>query len=426
MFNLLLARFRLYRRQRREVPRRAALDRTDAAALAPQAAPDAAQVLVLRTDSIGDYLLFRPWLRQLAAEVHGRGQRLTLLANALWAPLAQAWDADCFDELLAVEVGRFGRDLAYRAAVLSRVGALGFGQVINPLHVREPALENFIRFLRAPVRIASTDASLNGLWFETLNAGYTHLLPRDPKTRFEYVRNGEFFAGWRRVMSPTQPNSLSESAWLLPLPPQATDEQLAQAMQLVAPLGLPAAASVGAVEAAAGHYVVLFAGASARQKQWPAEAFAQLARQLHQQYGAGYRLVLAGSPADEPLGRRIRQKAGPAVPFDDRCGRTDLPGLAALLAGASLVVSNDTAAAHFAAQAGTPTLVLLMGENYGKFFPYPPALLRAPCRCLFPPSQETRFAQGNFHPPARDPAIHTITVGRALAAAQALLPAARS
>jgi ADP-heptose:LPS heptosyltransferase len=169
--------------------------------------------------------------------------------------------------------------------------------------------------------------------------------------------------------------------------------------------------------------VVLFPGASARQKQWPAEHFAQLARRLQQQYGATYRLVLAGSPADAPLARRIQQKAS-AVPFDDRCGRTDLPGLAALLAGASLVVSNDTAAAHFAVLAGTPTLVLLMGENYGKFFPYPPALLRAPCHCLFPPSQEVRLAQGDFGPPARDPDIRRITVDRAWVAAQVLLTAA--
>ena len=427
MIGSLLARFRVFRRQRRELPRRAALDRTDALALGPQAAPEAAQVLVLRTDSIGDYLLFRPWLRQLAAEVHGRGQRLTLLANALWAPLAQAWDADCFDELLAVEMGRFGRDLAYRAEVLSRVGALGFGQVINPLHVREPALENFIRFLRAPVRVASTDASLRGPWFETLNAGYSHLLPRAPETRFEYVRNGEFFAGWCQALAGPLPGLPSEFAWAVPVPPQATDEQLAQAMRPCAPLGLPASAmAAGAAEAAAGPYVVLFAGASARQKQWPPDSFAQLARQLHQHYGAAYRLVLAGSPADESLGRRIRQKAGPAVPLDNRCGRTNLPGLAALLAGASLVVSNDTAAAHFAVQAGAPTLVLLMGENYGKFFPYPPALLRAPCCCLFPPSQEARLIQGDFSPPARDPDIRRITVARALAAARALLPAAGS
>jgi len=62
-----------------------------------------------------------------------------------------------------------------------------------------------------------------------------------------------------------------------------------------------------------------------------------------------------------------------------------------------------------------------MGENYGKFFPYPPALLRAPCRCLFPPSQEVRFVQGDFRPPARDPAIGRISPEKVLAEAIAML-----
>ena len=416
MVGQLLARFRVFRRQRREQSRRVALDQTDAAALAAQAPPDAGRVLLLRTDSIGDYLLFRPWLRQLAAEVHRRGQRLTLLANALWAPLARAWDADCFDELLAVDSGRFGRDLRYRAEVLAGIGTAGFGHVINPLHVRVPEVENFIRFLQAPVRIASQGAYQVGSWFATLNAGYSHLLPSAPGVRFEYMRNGEFFTNWHRA------TSADAEATVAPLPPELPDAKLAQHQVAVAPLGLPASVqAAGQAEAAHGPYVVLFPGASARQKQWPAAQFAQVAQALGAALGPGTRLVLAGSPADEPLARRIVQAAGPATPLDNRCGQTDLPGLAALLAGARLVVSNDTAAAHFAVLAGTPTLVLLMGENYGKFFPYPPALLQASCICLFPPSQEARLAQGNFSAPAHDPDIQQITVARALAAAQQLL-----
>ncbi|RYF03220.1 MAG: hypothetical protein EOO40_12445, partial [Deltaproteobacteria bacterium] len=147
-----------------------------------------------------------------------------------------------------------------------------------------------------------------------------------------------------------------------------------------------------------------------RRLAGPAGHFAQLARALHQHYGAQYRLLIAGSPGDAAHARRITQQAGPGVPLTSRCGQTDLPGLAALVAGASLLISNDTVAAHLAAQAGTPCLVLLMGENYGKFFPYPPRLLRAACRCLFPPSQEARFAQGDFSPPTKDPKIKDIKI----------------
>ena len=393
MLAALLARFRQFRRQHRQQRQVLALSRADAAALANQAAPDACRVLVVRNDSIGDYLLYRPWLRRLSAEVQCRGQRLTLLANELWAPLALAWDGDLFEEVIPFQAGRFMTDLAYRANMLRQVGARGFGEVIYPLHVREAAVENFIRFMQAPVRVASQGEHRTGPWFALLDAGYTRLLPSTRTVLFEYDRNQEFFANW-----------LGTTGGLTPAE--------------TAPLALPAAVTAAAP---ALPYIVLFPGASARQKRWPTGQFAQLAQALHQEAGGRYQLVLAGSPADADLARQIEQAAGAGVPFSNRCGQTDLPGLAALVAGASLLISNDTVAAHLAAQAGTPCLVLLMGENYGKFFPYPPALLRAPCRCLFPPSQEARFARGDFSPPAQDPDISQIAPARVLAAARELL-----
>jgi ADP-heptose:LPS heptosyltransferase len=355
----------------------------------------------VRNDSIGDYLLFRPWLRLLATEVRGRGQCLTLAANALWAPLARAWDADCFDELLVVEFGRFQTDIAYRAEVLRSIGAAGYGEVIYPLHVREPAVENFFRYLAAPVRVGSQGEHRANFWFQLIDReGYTHLLPTAQEVLFEYDRNGEFYENWLVAFG-------AETSAPAPRPPLHLPVAEADAARFRAPDGRPA--------------IVLFSGASARQKRWPTGHFARLAQGLHQRYGRQYRLVLAGSAADNEHAQHIQKAAGAAVPLENLCGQTNLPELAALLGQASLLISNDTVAAHLAVQLGTPCLVVLMGENYGKFFPYPPDLHRAACRCLFPPNMEVRFAQGNFAPPDRDPAIGSIAPERVLAATEALL-----
>jgi ADP-heptose:LPS heptosyltransferase len=395
MLSSLFARLRQFSRDRRQQRRIATLSRCDAAALATQAPPDPRRVLVVRNDSIGDYLLYRPWLRRLSAAARHRGQHLVLVANALWAPLAQAWDGDLVAEIIPVQFDRFFKDLAYRAAIVQRIGQLGAGEVLYPLHIREPAAENFIRFLHAPVRVASQGVHVHDAWFALLDAGYTRLLPTTRTVLFEYHRNQEFFEHWRHhALAPEE---------------------------VGAPLTLPLSVQKAGAVLAAQPYLVLFPGASARQKRWPAQRFGELAKALHRHYGPRYRLVVAGSPGDNAYVPALTRAAGPAVPIDNQCGQTDLPGLAALIAGAQLLISNDTVAAHLAAQAGTPCLVLLMGENYGKFFPYPPALLHASCRCLFPPSQEARFAQGDFSPPAHDPVIGQIEPGRVLAAATALL-----
>ena len=403
MFSSLFARLRHLRRQRRRLQLEALLSQTDVAALAGQAPPDQSRVLVVRNDSIGDYLLYRPWLRRLSEELASQGRTITLMANDLWAPLAQAWDGDVLAEIIPVSFGRFMQDMAYRRQVLHRIGQVGSGEVIYPLHVREEAVENFIRFLQAPVRVASQGTHVQEPWFALLNASYTQLLPTTRTVLFEYDRNREFFENWQRLVA-GHPTNAPEPA----------------------PLRLPASMQqqAAAQVAARGRYILLFPGASAKQKRWPPAHFAKLARALHAQLGPAYRLVIAGSPADEALAQHISRLAGPGVPLDNRCGQTSLPELAALVAGAQLLISNDTVAAHLAAQAGTPCLVLLMGENYGKFFPYPAALLRAPCQCLFPPSQEARFARHDFSPPASDPVISRIAPSRVLAAATDLLRSA--
>lgn len=193
----LLSRFRDYRRQLRQNRQQQRLTRADQAALAGQAAPQPGRVLVLRNDSIGDYLLYRPWLRLMAADLHARGQHLTLAANAIWAPLARAWDSDVYDELLVVDFGRFQRDLPYRTEQLAIIGAGGYETLVYPLHVREPAVENFFQFLAAPVRIGSQGEHRTTPWFQALDRAYTRLLPTATATLFEYDRNREFYENWR-------------------------------------------------------------------------------------------------------------------------------------------------------------------------------------------------------------------------------------
>ncbi|GAA4500258.1 hypothetical protein GCM10023172_20240 [Hymenobacter ginsengisoli] len=362
-------------------------------------------MLVVRNDSIGDYLLYRPWLRQMAAVMKHRGQHLTLLANSLWAPLAQLWDSDILTEVIAVDFGRFSKDLAYRVKILQAVGGLGVAEAIYPVHVRQAAVENFIRFLRAPVRVGSQGSHPTGEWYAALDAGYTRLLPTTREVLFEYYRNREFFLHWQTLSDESTGVASSVEVAVAPLTLPATVRQ--QATVMAASIGKP--------------YVVLFPGASARQKRWPTGHFGRLAKYLHQYYGGKYQLVLAGSAADSVLARRVQRAAGTAVPLLNYCGKTDLPGLAALIAGAQALISNDTVAAHLGAQAGTPCVVILMGENYGKFFPYPPELLQTPCYCLFPPSQETRFARGDFTHPSQDPDLSEIDISRVVSAVIELL-----
>jgi heptosyltransferase-2 len=101
-----------------------------------------------------------------------------------------------------------------------------------------------------------------------------------------------------------------------------------------------------------GPLVGLVPGSNAPARRWPEERFTGLARAL---LAEGCRVVIVGGPPEVALTARI---AAGAPGSRDEGGRTDLPGLAALLALCDVVVTNDTGPMHLAAAVGAPTVTL--------------------------------------------------------------------
>ena len=104
-------------------------------------------------------------------------------------------------------------------------------------------------------------------------------------------------------------------------------------------------------------YVVLHPGASDPRRRWPVERFADVGRALRSR---GRRLVVTGVPAEAALvDALVDGLDGDAL----RADRLSLPGLLALVAGADLVVSNDTGPLHLAVATEAPTVGLFWVGN---------------------------------------------------------------
>ena len=118
-------------------------------------------------------------------------------------------------------------------------------------------------------------------------------------------------------------------------------------------------------EDAAGATVV-HPGAKAGARRWPPSRFAAVARDLHRR---GHRVVVTGSPDERHLAVRVAGEAGlPSTAV--LAGRTDVLGLARVVASAARVLCGDTGVAHLATATGTPSVVL--------FGPTPPSLWGPP------------------------------------------------
>ncbi|MFL6120070.1 glycosyltransferase family 9 protein [Actinophytocola sp.] len=100
--------------------------------------------------------------------------------------------------------------------------------------------------------------------------------------------------------------------------------------------------------------VVVHPGASVESRRWPAERFAEVAGTLA---AAGRHVVVTGSTGEIALAETVARQAD--LPDDAvLAGHLDLTGLAALVAAAALVVSNDTGVGHLATAYDTPSVVL--------------------------------------------------------------------
>jgi ADP-heptose:LPS heptosyltransferase len=157
---------------------------------------------------------------------------------------------------------------------------------------------------------------------------------------------------------------------------------------------------------------VIHPGAASGSRRWPAARFAAVARILA---AWGLRVVISGNTSERTLAEQVARGAG-LGPESVLAGRTDLTGLAAVVAAALVVISNDTGVAHLAVAYGTPSVTL--------FGPVSPALWG-------PPRGSPRHLAlwkgsgarpGDAHGSQPDPRLLRIEAGEVLEAAARLIP----
>jgi ADP-heptose:LPS heptosyltransferase/uncharacterized protein YjbJ (UPF0337 family) len=149
---------------------------------------------------------------------------------------------------------------------------------------------------------------------------------------------------------------------------------------------------------------VIHPGAASAARRWPAERWAAVAAAERR---AGRRVVVTGSAAERPLAEAVARGGG-VDPADVLAGRTDLIGLAAVIAGAGRVLCGDTGVGHLATAFGVPSVLL--------FGPTPPA--ERPQHVVL-----HRGGRGDPHGAVPDPGLLAISVEDVLAVTCGRFPA---
>jgi ADP-heptose:LPS heptosyltransferase len=105
--------------------------------------------------------------------------------------------------------------------------------------------------------------------------------------------------------------------------------------------------------------VVMHPGATDPRRRWPAERFAELAVACA---GDGFQVVVVGDGSEKDIADRIVELAA-SGDVRSLAGELDMAGLVAVLAGAAVVVGNDSGPRHLAQALGVPTVGIFWAGN---------------------------------------------------------------
>lgn len=298
-------------------------------------------VLIIRIDALGDYILFSHTLAEYKKIFpKNKISILTIDQN-----LDIAKGIGHIDRHLSFNKKSFRTNMLYRRNVLLGITKGNYDTVVYPAFSREPIGDLFVKFSHARRRIGIKGdlCNINATDFSHNNKLYTKLIELSPYITSEVKRNTTFINSIRGHLDD---DSLPEISI-----PESSFEL---ANKLLNKSGLEEK-----------KYVVLFPGAGSTSRIWPLERYADICSFL---ISNDITPVICGSASEGVLAKKIKDISH--LDLIDFTGKTDIMCLAAILKRSKFYLGSETGILHLACAVGTPTICLLGGGHFGRFYPY--------------------------------------------------------
>ncbi len=306
-------------------------------------------LLLIRLDAIGDYILFRNFIKILKDSSKYRNYKFTLCGNILWKELAESLDKDLIDHFIWIDRKKFYANLIYKFKKLKEIKNQGFETAIETTYSREVLFgDEIIKASGAVERIGNSGSlDKHAKWKRNLfsDKWYTKLIGSKENNFFEFCRNVEFFENLLEIKVDIIKPSIN------------TDK-------------------VSFKKLKSKKYIVLFPGGSSEKRRWDINNYLEIAHYILD--NSGYDIVIDGSKKEIKLAQYIWDNLKSERVFVT-AGSTSLTEMAKLLSDAELLISNETSAVHFAAAVDTPFICISNGAFYNRFHPYPKQMFNDAC-----------------------------------------------
>jgi ADP-heptose:LPS heptosyltransferase len=298
------------------------------------------KLLIVKTDEIGDYILWRNFLQEIVSAERFHNYEIHFCGNKSWQNLFETFDQSHFQQTYWLEKIRFKKNLIYRFQFLHSIYLQGFSTVINPIFSRDKRNDDSI--VRSAKSSHTIGMQSNMESVHEYENGYdkhlyTELYQHPEKPIFEFYRNKyftEFITG-----------------------------KISRVMNTVVPLHQLPTFHFQVPE----KYMVIFPGSRSKSRTWPIANFVTVADHLFLQYQ--FTAIVCGAAGDAAYTQDFCNRY--THPMIDITGKTSLAEMLCLLQNAQCLLSVDTGSVHLAASVGCTVFGIFNGSQYKRFAPYP-------------------------------------------------------
>jgi ADP-heptose:LPS heptosyltransferase len=304
-------------------------------------------LLLIKTDVIGDYILFRNFIQLLKESEKYSDYSIYLLCNEIWLDLSVKLDNAYVSAHIPIKKNLFKSSIKYRNEIIEKVNSIGFDTIINCAYSREFLLgDSIIRMTNATNKIGMIGDSASELApFNFIGSLFYTRLVKNDKIFFEFYKNRHFFS-----------------------------EVIGEKIHVYKPYIN--------INVTRENIAIISPGAQAAFRQWSPENFKAVGEFIFSKYG--YKIIIIGASNERKIAQLLIDGSNKDY-FTNLCGETNISELPELIAKAKLLICNDSGAMHIAASVNTHTICISNANHFLRFTPYPKEI-GLPMTSIYPKS----------------------------------------
>lgn len=295
-------------------------------------------ILIVKTDGIGDYLILEYVIR--IARKENPEINFHLACDLSLVEMAKT--SGLFTAVYGVDVIRFRRSLISRMNLVRLIGGNLYKAALCPMRSRNSLTsDSIIDFALSNCKIGfRSDGSNDSKFLNYLTDGwYSYLVEvSDSKTHELFMAT--------EILNRCLPSKIDANSFLIH---ESQKSHLS-------------------------NYIILCPGSSWIGKNWPEDCYVKIVNKLLLQTSKN--ICILGGNSEKELINCIYQKASDQKRLLCHAGDLSLLESAQMVKQSAMYIGNDTFLAHAAALGGVPTIVIVGGGHFGRFFPYPEHLSR--------------------------------------------------